>query len=42
MPKIETQEVTKQGLASIRQTVGVLATAEGLPGHKQSIEIRFQ
>ncbi len=42
MRKIETQEVTKAGLAGIRQTVGALATAEGLPAHKQAIEIRFE
>lgn len=42
MRKIETQEVTKAGLAGIRQTVGALATAEGLPAHKQSIEVRFE
>jgi histidinol dehydrogenase len=42
MRKIEVQEVTKQGLAGIRQTVGALAVAEGLPAHKESIEVRFQ
>lgn len=40
--KIEAQTVTRQGLAAIRETVGVLATAEGLPAHKQAIEARFQ
>ncbi len=42
MRKVEAQEITRDGLASIRQTVGTLATAEGLPAHKQAIEIRFQ
>jgi histidinol dehydrogenase len=42
MRKIEAQEVTRQGLAGVRATIGALALAEGLPAHKQSIEIRFQ
>ena len=42
MRKVEAQEVTKEGLASVRQTIGTLATAEGLPAHKRSIEVRFE
>jgi histidinol dehydrogenase len=41
MRKLEAQQVSKSGLASIRQTAGTLATAEGLPAHRQAIEIRF-
>jgi histidinol dehydrogenase len=40
--KVEVQNVSKDGLATVRQTVGALATAEGLPAHKRSVEIRFQ
>jgi histidinol dehydrogenase len=40
--RLEVQHVSKEGLASIRQTVGALAMAEGLPAHRRSIEIRFQ
>jgi len=39
--KIQVQRLTKEGLSGIRQTIGVLAEAEGLPAHKQACEIRF-
>lgn len=39
--KIQVQRLTKEGLSRIRQTIGVLAEAEGLPAHKQACEIRF-
>ena len=42
MRKLEAQYVSKAGLAAIRETVGTLAMAEGLPAHRQAIEIRFQ
>lgn len=35
------QRVTRDGLASIRETVGTLAEAEGLLAHRYAVEIRF-
>ena len=35
------QRLTRDGLASIRETVGTLAEAEGLPAHRDAVEIRF-
>ena len=35
------QRVDEQGLASIRETVGRLATAEGLTAHRNAVEVRF-
>jgi histidinol dehydrogenase len=35
------QRLTRDGLASIRETVGTLAEAEGLLAHRDAIEIRF-
>jgi histidinol dehydrogenase len=37
----QVQRVTEAGLASIRQTIGRLATAEGLTAHRNAVEARF-
>lgn len=39
---IELQEVTKPGLAKIRQTIATFAEVEGLPAHGYSSEVRFE
>ena len=36
------QRLTREGLAGIRETVGVLADAEGLVAHRDAVEIRFR
>ena len=36
------QRVTEQGLAAIRETVGLLAAAEGLTAHSNAVEVRFR
>lgn len=36
------QRVTRDGLASIRETIGTLAEAEGLLAHRDAVEIRFR
>ena len=36
------QRLDARGLASIRETVGRLATAEGLTAHRNAIEVRFR
>jgi histidinol dehydrogenase len=36
------QRVDERGLAAIRETVGRLATAEGLTAHRNAIEVRFR
>jgi histidinol dehydrogenase len=36
------QRIDAQGLASIRETVGRLASAEGLTAHRHAIEVRFR
>ena len=33
--KLQVQELTRDGLSGLRQTVGTLASAEGLPGHRR-------
>lgn len=38
---LQVQRVTKEGLASIRETVAVVAEAEGLSAHRRAVEIRF-
>ncbi len=38
----QVQRLTREGLASIRETVGTLATAEGLTAHRLAVEIRFE
>jgi histidinol dehydrogenase len=37
----QVQRITSQGLAGIRQTIGVLATEEGLTAHRHAVETRF-
>ena len=37
----QVQRVTRQGLASIRETVSALAEVEGLMAHRDAIESRF-
>ncbi len=39
--KMQVQQLTPEGLASIRRSVGTLATIEGLPAHAAAIEARF-
>jgi histidinol dehydrogenase len=39
---VQVQRLTRQGLAGIRETVGALATAEGLTAHRNAIEARFR
>lgn len=39
---MELQEVTKDGLRKIKNTVEILAEIEGLPAHKNSTAIRFE
>jgi histidinol dehydrogenase len=39
---VQVQRVTQLGLASIRETVGTLAEAEGLTAHRNAVEIRFR
>jgi histidinol dehydrogenase len=38
----QVQRITREGLAGIRETVGVLAEAEGLLAHRDAVEIRFR
>jgi histidinol dehydrogenase len=38
---LQVQRVTREGLASVRETVGIVAEAEGLIAHRESVEIRF-
>jgi histidinol dehydrogenase len=40
--KITLQQLTKEGLQNIGKTVEVMATAEGLLAHKESVSIRLQ
>ncbi len=35
------QKISRQGLSSLRETIGVIAEAEGLIAHKKSVERRF-
>jgi histidinol dehydrogenase len=39
---VQVQRITRQGLASIRDTIGTLAGAEGLLAHREAVEIRFR
>lgn len=39
---MQVQRVTRAGLASIRDTVGAVAEAEGLSAHRRAVEIRFE
>jgi len=38
---VQVQRVTREGLASIRETIGTLAEAEGLLAHRDAVERRF-
>lgn len=38
----QVQELTPEGLAAVRPTVGAIAQAEGLTAHRLSIDIRFE
>jgi histidinol dehydrogenase len=35
------QRLTREGLAGLRETIGTLATAEGLTAHRNAVEARF-
>jgi histidinol dehydrogenase len=37
----QVQRIDREGLASIRETIGTLAEAEGLLAHRDAVEIRF-
>lgn len=37
----QVQELTPEGLAALRDTVGALAAAEGLTAHRLAVEVRF-
>jgi histidinol dehydrogenase len=39
---IQIQRITRDGLATLRPTIRVLAEAEGLAAHAQAVEIRFR
>jgi histidinol dehydrogenase len=39
---LQLQRVTAEGLASVRETVGVVAEAEGLTAHRRAVEVRFE
>jgi histidinol dehydrogenase len=39
---VQVQRITREGLASIRETIGTLAGAEGLLAHREAVEIRFR
>lgn len=39
---VQAQRVSRDGLARVRETVGVLARAEGLEAHRRAVEIRFE
>jgi histidinol dehydrogenase len=37
----QVQRITREGLAGLRETIGALATAEGLLAHRDAVEVRF-
>lgn len=39
---VQVQRVSREGLASLRETVGRAAQAEGLAAHRAAVEIRFE
>lgn len=39
---VQVQRVEREGLAGIRETVGVIAEAEGLAAHRRAVDIRFE
>ncbi len=40
--KVEVQQLSKEGLSSIRKAVGYLADVEGFAAHKRAVEIRLE
>jgi histidinol dehydrogenase len=38
---VQVQRIDRQGLAALRETIGTLATAEGLFAHRDAVEVRF-
>ena len=38
---LQVQRVTREGLAGVRETVAIVAAAEGLIAHREAVEIRF-
>jgi histidinol dehydrogenase len=39
---VQVQRVSREGLASLRDTVGRVAQAEGLAAHRAAVEVRFE
>ncbi|MDQ3554072.1 MAG: histidinol dehydrogenase [Chloroflexota bacterium] len=39
---LQVQRVTREGLASVRDTVAAVAEAEGLTAHRRAVDIRFE
>jgi histidinol dehydrogenase len=39
---VQVQRIDRDGLAAIREAVGVVARAEGLEAHREAVEIRFR
>jgi histidinol dehydrogenase len=39
---VQVQRIDRDGLATIREAVGVVARAEGLEAHREAVEIRFR
>jgi histidinol dehydrogenase len=39
---VQVQRLTPEGLASVRETVAIVAEAEGLTAHRRAVEIRFE
>jgi histidinol dehydrogenase len=38
----QVQRISREGLAGLRDTVGTLASAEGLEAHRHAVEVRFR
>jgi histidinol dehydrogenase len=39
---VQVQRITREGLGALRDTIGTLATAEGLLAHRDAVEARFE
>jgi histidinol dehydrogenase len=39
---LQVQRVTREGLAAVRDTVAIVAEAEGLSAHRRAVDIRFE
>jgi histidinol dehydrogenase len=39
---MQVQRLTRDGLASLRETIGAIADAEGLHAHRAAVEVRFE